>query len=271
MIDMRYKPYFLPQINVPYDEVVQKFDEDDIHYELIKANPDDLNPLQGIVFSGDVDKVELDETKPIYIDEDNNVVDGHHRWVKALSTNTPIMALSIKLNYKDASRLLNKIQDIYDYEKSRGIEEVMVQDTINYYGDDENQFLTNMDEENLGIQEEKPSNNEKTIIAYRKAPLSEDSVVGNFFTLKPIDGYSKYEIDFNNLLDTSSLGIALKDSQNPIDVLAKLWFPNINFIELAKNNNAEPINIMTKAISEKAMKMGYDGIKYGDSLIQGLK
>lgn len=268
---MRYKPYFLPQVSAPYNIVVDKFKEENIPHSLVKVDPEELNPLQGITFSGDISDIELDDTRPIYIDGDNNVLDGHHRWVKALMTQTPIVAIMVKLNYKDASRILNKIQDIYEYEESRGLEEVEVQDTINYFGDDENQFLTSMDEENISIQEEIPSKNEQTIVAYRKEPIKEDSVVGNFFTLKPIDGYSKYEIDFDNLFDTGALGIVLKDSQNPIEILAKLWFPNINFWEIGKNSNTNPINIMNKAITEKAMKLGFDGVKYGDTLIQGLK
>ena len=31
------------------------------------------------------------------------------------------------------------------------------------------------------------------------------------------------------------------------------------------------MNLKNKAIAEKAMKLGFDGIKYGDTLIQGLK
>lgn len=271
MIDMRYKPYFLPQVSTPYSIVVQKLEEEDIPHNIIEVDPAELNPMQGITFSDDIANVTLDDTNPIYIDEDMNVLDGHHRWVKAMSSNTPLKAIMIKINNKDACRLLNKIQDIYEYEESRGLEEVQMQDAINFFQDDESQFLNSMDEQNLEIQEEKPSNNEQTVIAYRKEPISEDSVVGNFFTLKPIEGFSKYEIDFENLLDTGGLGVVLKDSQDPIDILAKIWFPNINFEEISKKSSTPSMNIKTKAIAEKATKMGYDGIKYGNTLIQGLK
>ena len=67
------------------------------------------------------------------------------------------------LDNKDACRLLNKIQDIYEYQESRQLEEVEMQDAINYYDNDENQFLTSMDESNKALQKEKPSNNGQTI------------------------------------------------------------------------------------------------------------
>lgn len=273
MIDMRYKPQFLPQVHAPYDVVMQKLDDEGVDYTNVEVDPNDLTPLQGIVFSDDVGGVDVDDMKPIWISSDMQVLDGHHRMVRALLDEVPIKCVMLNMNHKDACRVLNKIQDIYEYEQNQGLEEVQVQDTINYYQDDENQFLNTLEEDNLTIQTEdpKPSVNPKTVIGYRKAPIKENSVVGNFFTLKEMDGYDKYEIDFENLLDTTALGVTYKDGQEPVDILAKSWFPNINFEKLATQHKTDAINLKTKAVAEKAMKMGYDGIKYGDSIIQGLK
>ena len=151
------------------------------------------------------------------------------------------------------------------------MEEVEVQDAINFYGDDENQFLKSLEEDNAAVQQEKSSANQQSIIGYRKDPIRENSVVGNFFTLNPIDGYSKYQIDFDNLLDTHALGVMYKDGQQPVEILSKIWFPHVNFEEISKQYNMPAINLKNKAVAEKAQKMGFDGIKYGDTLIQGLK
>ena len=194
---MRYKPYFLPQVHAPYDAVLQKLDDEDIDYTSVEVDPNDLTPLQGITFSDEVGGVNVDDMNPIWISSDMQVLDGHHRMVRALLDDIPIKCIKINMNYKDACRLLNKIQDIYEYEEAQGLEEVQVQDTINYYGEDDNQFLNSLEEDNIATQTEKtPNKNEKTIIGYRKEPIRENSVVGNFFTLKPVDGYDKYEIDF---------------------------------------------------------------------------
>jgi len=276
MIDMRHKPYFLPQVSAPVDLVVKKLDEEDVNYDYIQADPNELKASQGFTFSDDVGKAKPDDKKPIWLDEDMNVLDGHHRWVRALLDNTPITAVKIAMGFKDACRLLNKIQDVYDYEEQQRMEEVVAQDVINANnqangGVSYSEFLNNLEENNVGIQEENSGKNDKVIIGYRREPIKENSAIGNFFTLNPIDGFSKYEIDFENLLDTNDLGIQYKDSQVPAEVLAKVWFPNINFEKLSEEYKIPSLNLKNKAIAEKAQKMGYDGIKYGDTLIQGLK
>jgi len=276
MIDQRYRPPFLPQISMPYEIVLQKLDEEGVKYEIIEINPnenDDINPLQGITFGDEVEKANIDDNNPIWIAGDNNnICDGHHRYIFALSNNIPLKAVKIGLNEKDACRLLNKIQDIYEYEQSRGMEEVEMQGAINYYGGDENQFLNSLEEDNtnLNVSGDTGTNN-KTVIGYRKDPIKENSVVGNFFMLKPVEGFDKYEIEFNNLLDLHSMGVTYKDGQEPLDIMAKIWFPNINFEKISEQYGMPSINLKNKAIAEKAMKLGYDGIKYGDTLIQGLK
>jgi hypothetical protein len=45
----------------------------------------------------------------------------------------------------------------------------------------------------------------------------------------------------------------------------------VNFEKLSQQYNMPVENLKCKAIAEKAVKMGYDGIKYGDTLVQGLK
>ena len=277
MIDMRYKPRFLPQMSVPFDVVLEKLGDEGINYEIVEVNPDELQPLQGITFSDEVGKVNLDDMHPIWISDNLKVLDGHHRMVRALLDAVPIKAVKISANEKDACRILNKIQDIYEYEQAFNVEEVLNNDIINDENDinnnytDRSEFLSSLEESNMEIQDENSGGNSQTIIAYRKEPIKENSVVGNFFTLNPIDGYDKYQIEFDNLLDIGSLGVTYKDSQQPTDILAKIWFPNINFEKLSEQYNTTSDNLKNKAIAEKAMKMSYDGIKYGDKIIQGLK
>jgi hypothetical protein len=273
---MRHKPYFLPQVTAPADAVVKKLDEEDVDYEYMQVDPNKLNASQGFTFSDDVGKAEVDDMNPIWIDKDMNVLDGHHRWVKAMLDGVPLKAVQIDMNSKDACRLLNKIQDIYEYEQQQQLEEVEAQDAINANnerngGVSYSEFLKSLEENNAAVQAEKPTKNSKQIIGYRKEPLKENSVIGNFFTLKPIEGFDKYQIDFENLLDTNDLGVEYKDTQNPVDIISKIWFPNINFEKLSEQYDIPSLNLKNKAIAERAQTLGYDGIKYGNTLIQGLK
>ena len=152
MIDMRYKPRFLPQMSAPFEIVLKQLDEEGVDYELIEADPNDLEASQGVTFSDEVEKCELNDNNPIWIAGENKVCDGHHRMVKALLDGVSIKAVKLGLNEKDACRVLNKIEDIYEYQQKRGLEEVEMQDAINYYGGDENQFLNTLEEDNFNIE-----------------------------------------------------------------------------------------------------------------------
>jgi hypothetical protein len=250
-------PYYLPQILMLADLVLKKLDEEDIDYEYIYIDPNELKPSQPFTLSDEVGRVVLDDKNPIWVDKENNVLDGHKRMVFALTDNLPLPAIRINMNFKDACRLLNKIQDIYDYEQQQELEEVEMQDAVNANnqangGVSYNEFLSNLEENNMSVEAEKPSKNDKVLIGYRREPLKENSSIGNFFTLNPIEGFNKYEIDFENLLDTNDLGLQYKDSQIPAEVLAKVWFPHVNFEKLSEEYSIPALNLKNKAIAEKA-------------------
>lgn len=270
MPDMRYKPLHLPQVSAPFNVVVDKLNEEGVGNEIVDLNPEELNPMQGIVFSDEVNNFNPEEMNPIYVSKDNDVIDGHHRFVSALSAQKPIKCVRVGLNGKDAARVLNKIQDIYEYEEQQQMEEVVTQDVINQDNQkdsdvSDNEFFRTLEEMEV------PEGNKTTIIAFRQQPIMENSVIGNFFVLTPVEGYDKYEIDFENLLNTNDLGVNCRSGELPIDTLSKAWFPNADFEKLSEEYNTTPIKLKNKAIAERAQKMGYDGIKYGDVMVQGLK
>ena len=278
MIDMRYKPYFLPQVSAPFDVVLHGLDDEGVSYEIVEVDPNELEASQGITFSDEVGKVNLDDNNPIWLANENKVLDGHHRMVRAMLDGKMNKAVKIDMNEKDASRLLNKIQDIWEYEH-RFQMEVVGQDAINTdnqinSGVSDNEFLSSLEEDNMKVRSADSGNthiNQVTVLAYRRDPINEKSVVGNFFSLKPIEGFDTFEIDFDNLLDTHQLGVTYKESQEPVDILAKVWFPHVNFEKISNQYGMPSENLKNRAIAEKAMSLGYDGIKYGDTLIQGLK
>ena len=278
MINMRYKPYHLPQVSAPYIYVLDKLKDEGVKYKIGKMNPNRVQPMQGLVSLEKISEIDPTNIKPVWLSQEPKVVDGHHRYGAALTHGVPLPYLQIMLPASDAARILNKIQDIYEYEEKAKIEEVVAQDQINVMNDPEAvDFLEAIDKEMKADQEilhsgaeEKIGRKKRKIFAYRNKPINETSPIGNFFSVKPVDGYTKYEIEFDNLLDTDKMGIH-SHGNNPIELLANVWFPNIKFEKIAKKYKVSPEHLMNKAISEKAKKMGYDGIKYGDIIIQGLK
>ena len=276
-MNIKHKSNYLPQISAPYTIVLDKLDDNGINYEMVDVNSDMFKTIQGITISDVVQNMIVDDKNPIWISNDNKILDGCHRLANSMLNEKKIKAVKVDLNEKDACRILNKIQDIYEYEQAKNIEEIVGNDVINDENDIENnytdrqEFLAALEEDNSTIDSENSKKNETTIIAYRKEPIKENSVVGNFFMLNPIEGYDKYEILFDNLLNTDDFGVTYKESQNPIDILAKIWFPNINFEKISAKYNTSPDNLKSKAIAEKANKLGYDGILYENKILRGLK
>lgn len=269
---MSHRPSFLPQMNMPLHEILSRLDEEGIEYETLMVNPQELKPSQGIVFSDQIH--EPDEEKLTWIDNDNNILDGHHNSVFHEINSKPVKCMKLLTDSRTASRMLNKIQDLYEYSENLKMEEDVSNDYINdRNSSDSGEFLNLLEKDSNDIEKdsETDSKTPKTVIGYRKEPIKDNSIVGNFFTLSPVDGYSKYEIEFENILDTDDLGISYKSNQVPTDVLAKAWFPNINFEKLSTEYKIPVMNLKNKAIVHKAKALGYDGIKYGETLIQGLK
>jgi len=280
-IDLRYKPMWLPQVNAPFNYTLNMLDKEGVDYKYLQIDPDELIPSQGIVAQDKVSQIDMDNVQPIWISKEMKVLDGHHRYVAALSRAVPIKALQIMLSQKDAIRLLNKIQDIFEYENQESVMEVVAQDQINGMNDidsegtDGGDFLTTLegeleDDDKEILHDETSGKKPKKITGYRRDEISEISKVGNFFSLKPVDGYNKYEMEFDNILNTNDLDLTFKSDINPVSVLANSWFPNIDFNKISKNHNVSTDSIINRAVAEKAKQMGYDGIKYGDIMVQGL-
>jgi hypothetical protein len=276
MFDLRYKPYWLPQVSAPYTYTLDMLEKEKVGFSIIEIDPEELIPTQGIVDLVKLKPINNGEIKPIWISAENKILDGHHRYASSLSRGNKQNAIKIDLPAKDAARLLNKIQDIYEYEMENNINEVVAQNQINAMNDVS--FLEMLESEMADDKEILHDDNVKIVgkkvnkqKGYRKTPMNEKSSVGNFFLTKPIEGYIEYDIEFDNLLDTNDMEIIYKKDESPVFILAKNWFPNINFSKIAKKHGVSPDALINKAIAEKAKLMGYDGIKYGDIMIQGLK
>ena len=275
-ITLKYKPSHLPQVSAPYIYVMDQFKKDGVKTKMGKIDPNELQPSQGLVSLDKISDIDPNNLQPIWTSMDNKVIDGHHRYGCALSHGVDLPFIQIMLPQLEAIRALNKVQDIYEYEEKQRLEEIVAQDQINALNEPEVQdYLSTLQMEMNEIEPpsdgaEKVGKKKRTVKAYRNKPVNDDSPIGNFFSVKPQDGFTKYEIEFDNLLETDKIGLP-SNGKDPFIVLTDAWFPNIKFDKIAKKHKVNPNNLRYKAIFEKAMDMGYDGIKYGDIIIQGLK
>jgi hypothetical protein len=258
MIDINYKPKYLPQISSPFNVVLKYFDDEKIPYKKTLLNPDTIKPSQGIVF---LDKIQDYSDDYIWLSKDLKVLDGHHRYGSCLSYNKPIKGIIIMLPYLEAIRELNRIQDIINFKEK--------QENLITYPDEINVFDIIRDE--YFYDENIYGGKKRKLIGYRNKPIKDDSKSGNFFSLQPIKGYNKYEIEMDNVLDTDDLDIVFENNINPVFKLAEYWFKGVDFDYLANKNDIPKNKLISRCVSELGYKYGFDGIKYGDIILQVLK
>ena len=253
------------QISTPYNIMIDGLNNNNIQYNEMDINPNVLKQTKPYIVSKYSNNTINDKKNPIWVDKDLNILDGHYKWVNGLSNNSMVYIIKLNLDFLDSCKILNKIQDIFEYKELQNLEEIVSQDTINFYQDDDTQFLNSLESSNMEYDK-----NPIVLYGYRKKPIKENSQNGNFFLSSPIDGFDKYQIEFDNLFDMDNNGISYKNGQNLVDILSKFWFPNVNFKELNKESNINSDRIKERAIILKAKSLGFDGIKL-NNIIWGLK
>lgn len=258
-----YKPTTHPQVSAPFKFVTGELNHTHHPYEVAGVRTDDLTPTQPFI---DNDLVELlvkkliggEMLKPIWIDRDDNILDGHHRFAAHLvaKPELPVPAVRLMCDKKTAMDLLNHIQEEFVKHKQRC---------------DQSELLRSLSEtdDSMYIRDKEMETRKDVITAYRKNPIA-NTMSGNFFALKPIPGYKAYEIELDNLMETDEIDKKICKAQNPVAALCAIWFPSIDIKGRAKELGMQPDNLINALVAEKARIKGLDGIKYGDKLIQAI-
>jgi hypothetical protein len=254
-----YKSRSLPQVSAPFSYVVHNLSDAGIGHEMIGANVDNINPSQGFIDSDVVDNLynklkSGNDLKSIFIDQDSNVIDGHHRLVAyILNGNTHIPAIKLLCNKEAAIKHLTDIHNKFSEENNSELLNSLTEDNESFY-----------------ISDKKYETNKTTVKGFRKKPIVEKSISGNFFALKEINGYKPYVIEFSNLLNTDYIDKKIKNAKNPPLALAEIWFKNLNFEEGAKKIEMDLNSFINSIVAEKARIKKIDGIQYGDKLLQSI-
>jgi hypothetical protein len=253
-----YKPKSLPQISAPFSYVAHYLNDMGQPYELVGANVDSINPSQGFIDSDIVydlmDKLKNgEELKAIWLDKDNNALDGHHRHAAySLNKNSHIPCVRLNTDKQSAIKILSEIQRKYE-------------------GENNSEFINTLMEDqdtSMYTPEKAHKTSKETIKAFRKKPIVERCISGNFFSLKELEGYTPYEIELDAVLNTDDIDQKIKNEKNPVAALAQIWFPNINVEEKAKIMEMKVDDFINTIVAEKARTKKIDGILYGDKLLQ---
>lgn len=155
MMDQRYRPYYLPQVECPLEFFEKNIASENVGFEYINEYPENLKPIQKYVNKNKVNYfhslIDNNESiNPVFISSDYDILDGHNRSCafKSRSDIDSIDVIKINLNTNDAIRVLNKIQDKYNfingYDESKEL--VDFNETVEDY-------LINKDEKGLTDEE----------------------------------------------------------------------------------------------------------------------
>lgn len=255
------KLHWLPQVSAPFKYVVSSLKKEDVPYSRYEINISDLKPLQDQINTDTVEHfkkliINKKKIKPIFISNDNEILDGHHRYVANKSLygdEKTIMCYKINTDTPTAARFLNKIQDKFDFENTQEsnyepISKYLKTPEIHWY-----ESLKNVE-----------------YIAYRKDPIKNNSESGNFFYIgERKENMQKYKIHFDNVM---YIPTHLMDNNNELPTvwLGKKILPEKNYEEISKLNNVPIQNVINKDIAKKIKELGFDGINYGDKILQTL-
>jgi hypothetical protein len=255
-----YRPKSLPQISAPFSYVAHQLNDIGQPYELLGANLDSINPSQAFVDSDTVnhfhDQLKNgEEIKTVWLDKDNNMIDGHQRYAAhSLNKNTHIPSVRLMCDKDTAIQLLNDIQSKFENENNSDIINAIFEDRDSSMYTPEKQLPTK----------------KESVKAFRKQPIINKSISGNFFSLVEIPNSKPYEIAFDALLDADQVNPSIKKEKNPVAALAQAWFPDLNFQEYAPKFGMTLDNFINTIVAEKARTKGIDAIVYGEKLLQSI-
>lgn len=252
------KPFWLPQMTAPFDYITKQLKQEDIPYSIYNIPNTELKPLQKEVNPDTVEffkNVYKKNTKkyPIFVSGDNEILDGNNRFVGhklSRGEGKPITCFKIDCDSKCAARILNKIQDNFEFERkhNNNLEPI-------------SKFLNKPD---MGWYEVVKDVNH---VCYRSKPIKENSESGNFFYLSGDDTMKKYKIEFDKLMFIPEDNFN-NTEETPQEWLANKLLGNKDFHEVALSKNISLSTAINREIAKKCREMGFDGINYGNRVIQ---
>jgi hypothetical protein len=274
------KAMWLPQMKSGLSYVKNELEKQGIKHGMVKVAPKELIPLQANVKKSKVEyfKEMVDGNQPlepIFVSDDNHILDGHHRAYAFMNdpSVTAVVCLKLYMDANDAARVLNKIQDKYDFETNFNPEsdDLLTFDNVAKTS----QQFTDFDIDKQGAIAEEDElvdfaavkNNPKSITLYKSKPINQKSKTGDFLIPEQKRNFNhKYDINFENLYEIKDED--LQSYASPIDYIVEKWFSGVNMKEESVKHSLTQEMYTYRQINEKAKKMGFDGIKYGNKFVQ---
>lgn len=301
-VEKRMKPSWMAQVTAPHQFILDNLDKMGIGYKMDNIDPAKCKPMQEKIDTKKVnffkDKIDNNQPlEPIYMAGDDEILDGHHR-AFSFTEHPDIESMScikIYAEYKDAMRLLNQLQDRYDFGQEFNAGQMQPMGMLPATGANQGNagaetpavMAEQGEDEALPSEEpetstEKPvdssddgryvsydsaGKNKQVLTLFKAKPLNDKAKTGDFLIMKSKPGFTvEYTLEFENLLAMSPEEI--ENPELPTESLLKKWKPDVDLqAEAAKQSLMYPI-YLSREINTLANQKGIDGVQYGDLFVQ---
>lgn len=114
------QPFYLPQVSAPYSFIKNNLEEFGVFCRPVIVSVGQLKPLQkevDLIKVTDISEVDEENLDPIWISNNDKILDGHHRTSSKKFKNgakDKIRAIRIDADDKDGCALLKVIQDRWE-------------------------------------------------------------------------------------------------------------------------------------------------------------
>lgn len=293
-IEKRMKPSWMAQVSAPHQYVMDYLDKNAVGYKMDSVDPSSCKPLQELVDTNKVNffKSAIDNDQPlepVYLGADDEILDGHHRAFSFIQHPDveKMMVIKIYLEGKDAMRLLNQIQDRYDFEREMGSNQLQPMGMVPFSATDNGiagptQIVAEEDEElpaeepeaktaepagERFVKYETAAKNKQTLTLYKAKPLNTTAKTGDFLLLVQKPGFDiEYTIEFENLLTIPDNKI--KNTDLPTEDLLGEWMADADLKKNASERGLVYPVYLSREVNRMAGQSGIDGIQYGSLFVQ---
>ena len=305
-VEKRLKPSWMAQVDAPQEYVLEFLNREGVGHKVVtmdpklcKATQQDVDPekAKGISEAMDQNK----PLGPIFLSADDEILDGHHRAFAAIRNPEVegVSCIKIYQGLQDAMRTLNKIQDIFSFEKENNMPGFAGKygNTVDESAKDDvtqvpvapltpQNSTADADAEATDVQIpqdvvpqaqpaqgsqlvpfESAAQNPKELKLYAAKPVNTQARTGDFLLMEKKPAM-KVEIDiaFENLLEIKPE--ALEGVTFPTEAVLREWLPGQDYTAEAKSQGLTQEVYMSREVNRLALQKGFDGISYGNKLVQ---
>ena len=253
------KHSWLPQMTADYPYILKNLGLYGVPFEIVNVDPKQLKPVGKLLNADKVKEYEeaIKGKKPVspsFISENDEILDGKHRaYAFKYSPVKSVQCIRLKCDTPTAARMLNKIQDKYDFEHGNEDNDKV----LDYYKPRKVEVEKPLDEATGG----KP--NPKTFVVYTNKPIKPGSNPktghhGIFENKKNFE--HKHTIAFKNVYEHTTND----DPKQMIEGLCAEWFPE-GLERYKKEADQHALTLeayMNRKIVDEGRARGYDAIVY---------